>query len=154
MKYYDFFQNTVPQLVNNLNEEHQPAFGLMTPQHMLEHLIWVTKATAKDFGPAPEELTKGQLGFMKFLQNGAHFEYRPSDKTAADLPALKYDSLEETKAVIPEAIKRLHNFVKDREEKLFSPMMGHITPDELLLFHYQHYKWHLEKQFGLAEGAQ
>ena len=151
MKHTTFFKEEIPEKVKKLTTAHQPNFGIMTPQHMIEHLIWVTKASVKNTGRTPVELTKGQLGFMKFIDNGAEFEYRPSDKTAADLPNLKYESLEEAIAALPEAIQRMHDAIDHLKEgeTFFNPMMGKLTGDQMALFHRQHYTWHLEKQFGL-----
>ena len=149
MNHTQYLFEKVPQLAEKLTTDHKASFGLMTPQHMIEHLIWITKGTAKDFGEAPQELTKGQLGFMKFINNGAHFKYFESDKTEKDLPKLKYDSLEEAKENLPIALNRLKNFLAEPRETIYHPMMGNLTPDQLATFHYQHYKWHLERQFGL-----
>ena len=151
MKFHDYFEVDVPEKLKALTVEHQPKFGIMTPQHMVEHLIWVTKASVKNVGPAPEELSKGQLGFMKFIDNGAKFQYRPSDKTASDLPPLKYDSLEKAIAEVPNAIDRLTSAIENLgdEETFYNPMMGKLSADQMALFHRQHYAWHLEKQFGL-----
>ncbi len=150
MKHSEYFKKTIPCLLDKLTLDHKPKFGLMTPQHMLEHLIWVTKATAKDKGPAPEELTKSQQGFMSFIDKGAIFKYRPSDKTEEDLPPLKYASFEEAKQNVPTAIERLSSFLEDRSSNVFNPMMGDLTPDGLATFHFMHYKWHLEEQYGLS----
>ncbi|MEE9374364.1 MAG: hypothetical protein V3V00_15015 [Saprospiraceae bacterium] len=149
MKHQDYFQNTISLLVNKLTEDHMPSFGLMTAQHMIEHLIWVTKSTAKHFSPVPEELDDKQRGFMRFIQKGSNFKYMPSDKTAADLKPCKYQNLERAKAELPEAINKLKNFLSSRTDNIYNPMLGSLTPDELATFHYKHYQWHLTEQFGL-----
>ena len=152
MKYQDYFEKKVPQLVSNLNKDSQPSFGLMTAQHMIEHLIWITKASVKEVSPVPEKLTKSQEGFIKFIEKGAEFRYRPSDKTKDDLPALRFEDLERAKAELPIAITRMKNALssKGNSETFYNPMMGSLTPDQMELFHKKHYEWHLEKQFGLG----
>jgi oxepin-CoA hydrolase/3-oxo-5,6-dehydrosuberyl-CoA semialdehyde dehydrogenase len=152
MKYKDFFQSEVPNLVSKLKESSKPSFGLMTAQHMIEHLIWVTKSSIKDMGPAPKELSDGQKGFMQFIDKGAEFKYRPSNKTKDDLPALKYTTFKEAKAELPEAIKRFSKAIIDKKgSTFFNPMMGILSPEQMELFHYKHFKWHLEKQFELNQ---
>lgn len=147
----DYFQITVPQLVEELKADQEPSFGLMTPQHMIEHLIWVTKSSIKDYGPAPVELSEGQQKFMTFIQSGKPFKYRPSDKTKDDLPPLKYGSLDEALIHLPEAIDRLVTDVQTRGEKAyFNPMMGVVSPLDMLSFQQRHFVHHLENQFGLS----
>ena len=94
---------------------------------------------------------KRQLGFKRFISKGCHFEHRPNDKTVADLPPLKYDSLEEAIAVIPEATQRFYNLWKqDPDFVPYIPFMGALTFEELELFHFNHFRFHLN-QFGLME---
>ena len=147
----DFLQNEVPQLLSTLNSEREPDFGLMTPQHMVEHLTWVIKSSVKRYGEPEESPTDRQLGFKKFIENGAIFEHRPSKKTKADLPELKFGSMNEALAKIPEAIQRFYNqFETNPDYKSYSPIMGELGFEELELFHYMHIRFHLW-QFGLLE---
>lgn len=144
-----FLLEKVPSLLNTLHVDTKPTFGLMTPQHMVEHLTWIIKSSVKNFGEPPAEPTKGQLGFKRFIEKGAVFQHRPSDKTVDDLPPLKYASLEEALAQIPIAVARFYNFFDGHpEKKLFNPMMGQLGFEEIELFHFQHCRYHLW-QFGL-----
>ena len=146
-----YLKESVPQLVKTLDPDQQPSFGLMTAQHMIEHLIWVTKSSIKDMGAAPEELSDKQKGFMKFVKSGAQLEHRPSNKTKADLPQLRYSSLAEAVEELPKAIDRLIQDYESRGDRhYYNPMMGILEPDEMLGFHVRHYQYHLEKQFGLG----
>ena len=147
----DFLTKKVPELLKQLKPDTEPAFGLMTPQHMVEHLTWAAKSSVKRYGEPTSEPTKGQLGFKRFIEKGAIFQHRPSDRTKADLPALRYASLEEAVSHIPEAVDRFYrHFESNPGYKAFSPMMGELSFEELELFHYQHYRFHLW-QFGLLE---
>ena len=145
----EYLINTVPILLKDLKKDNTGAFGIMSPQHMLEHLIKITKAICKDYGPPPNELTDGQKKFMSFLKNGAVFEHRPSAKSKNELPPLKYDSISKAKREVPIALDRLYSL--DREMKFFNPVMGTVSFEELELFTYKHFKYHLEEQFGLNE---
>ncbi|MEO1257416.1 MAG: hypothetical protein AAFZ15_01420 [Bacteroidota bacterium] len=147
----EFLTQKVPELLKQLKPDTEPAFGLMTPQHMVEHLTWVAKSSVKRYGEPTGEPTRGQLGFKRFIEKGAVLKHKPSDKTKADLPALKYGSLEEAISHIPEAVGRFYNhFENNPGYKAFSPMMGELSFAELELFHYMHYRFHLW-QFGLLE---
>ncbi|MFT6359660.1 MAG: oxepin-CoA hydrolase/3-oxo-5,6-dehydrosuberyl-CoA semialdehyde dehydrogenase, partial [Saprospiraceae bacterium] len=106
-----FLLDELPKALENLTPDTASNFGLMTPQHMVEHLVWVIKTTAKKHeGERVNPPTKGQLGFQKFIESGCVLQYRPSDKTKADLPPLKYASLEEAIAQIPAAVQRFYDF--------------------------------------------
>lgn len=147
----DFLQNEVPQLLAKLDSERNPDFGLMTPQHMVEHLTWVIKSSIKRYGEPDEVPSDRQLGFKRFIEKGAIFEHRPSKKTKADLPELKFGSLDEALEKIPEAIQRFYNhFETNPDYKSYSPIMGELAFEELELFHFMHIRFHLW-QFGLLE---
>lgn len=147
----EFLTKQVPELLKKIKPDTEPAFGLMTPQHMVEHLTWVAKSSIKRYGEPQGEPSKRQLGFKKFIEKGAILEHRPKDKTKADLPELKYGSLDEAISHIPEAVNRFYNhFENNPGFKAYSPFMGELSFEELELFHYQHYRYHLW-QFGLLE---
>jgi len=138
----------VPELLKGLKADMEPAFGIMSAQHMVEHLVWVTKSTLKDFGPPPEELNESQQGFMRFIQKGANFKYRPSDKKREDLDPPRMPDLEASKSIIPESIDRLYSFNEDHV--FYNPNIGRLSFEEMELMHFRHYQWHLEEQFGLG----
>jgi len=147
----EFLTMQVPQILTNLKEDTVPQFGLMTPQHMVEHLTWVTKSSLTRKSEPEPELSKSQQYFRKFIDNGAIFKHRPSDKTKDDLAPLKYGSLAEAIENIPEAVDRLYQtFEENPNFKTFNPMMGEFNFEDQELFHYQHYKYHFY-QFGLID---
>ena len=142
-----FLKNTVPQLLKKLKPDAEPTFGIMTPQHMVEHLIWITKSSVKDYGPAPEQLSEKQLKFMRFIDKGAHFKHFPSDKQRSDLDPPRMPDLNAAISELGVAIDRLYNAESSRE--FYNPLMGKLSFHQLELFHAQHYKYHLIEQFGL-----
>lgn len=147
----EFLLKEVPPLLKELKHDTLPNFGLMTPQHMVEHLTQVVKTSVKRYGEPTGEPTKRQLGFKKFIEGGAILKHYPSDKTKADLPPLKYDSLEEAIIQIPVAVERFYNhYTAHPDFKAYNPFLGELGFEELELFHYQHYRYHLW-QFGLLE---
>jgi oxepin-CoA hydrolase/3-oxo-5,6-dehydrosuberyl-CoA semialdehyde dehydrogenase len=148
----DFLINEVPKLLKNLKPIREANFGLMTPQHMIEHLTWVIKSSAKKYeGIRENPANERQLGFQKFIQKGSILKYRPSTKTKADLPPLKYNSLDEAISQIPEAIQRFYDFWDTNLDYLpYSSFMGEMPFEDLELFHYMHFRYHLW-QFGLIE---
>ena len=148
----DFLITEVPRLMKGLNKDLKGNFGIMTPQHMVEHLIITIKSTAKKFeGERETPANKRQLGFQRFIRNGCVMEHRKSEKTIADLPPLKYDTLEAAIAVVPEAIQRFYNlWSSDPDYVPYNSFMGALTFEELETFHYNHFQYHLW-QFGIIE---
>lgn len=92
----EFLIHKFPELLKMLQLETKANFGLMTPQHMVEHLIMALGSAATKFeGERIHPATEQQLGMQKFIQSGAVLVHRPSNKSKADLPPLKYASLNE-----------------------------------------------------------
>ncbi len=148
----DFLLNEFPKLLSALEADSKGNFGLMTPQHMVEHLTWAIKSTAKKFEGERESLAnKRHLGFQKFIQNGAILEHKPSDKTVADLPDLRYASMKEAVVQLPIAVKRFYEFWDVNPDYVpYGAFMGEMPFEDLELFHYNHVRFHLW-QFGLVE---
>lgn len=145
----NYLTKRVPELIAELKSDMHPTFGIMTPQHMIEHLIWVVKSATKDFGPPPETFTEGQQKFMNFIEKGAHFEYRPSDKKVSDLDPPRMPDLQSAIDVIPEAVQRIYNHSEDHV--FYNPFMGKVSFSNMELMQAQHFKWHLEQQYGLGK---
>ncbi len=145
----EFLTETVPTLLKDLKEDQEPQFGLMTPQHMIEHLTSIIKSSVKRYGEPDPAMAERQAGFKRFIHKGAVFKHRPSDKTKADLPKLKYDAFGEAVPQIMVAIERFYNHYEQNPGfKAYHNFMGELDFGELEQFHYQHVRFHLW-QFGL-----
>lgn len=148
----DFLNHKFPELLKTLSSDTKANFGLMTPQHMVEHLIGALgSATTKFEGERIQPATEQQLGMQKFIQSGSVLVHRPSTKTKADLPPLKYASLEEAISKVPEAVQNYYAFQDDNPAyKPYATFMGEVSHEDVELFHYMHIKYHLW-QFSLLE---
>ena len=144
---HDFFE-----LLNKLNADTKPNFGLMTPQHMVEHLVMALgSATTKFEGERIKPATEQQLGMQKFIQSGSVLVHRPSDKTKVDLPPLNHESLEKAISTIPQAVEKFYAFQANNPDYTpYASFMGEVSYEDLELFHFMHIKYHLW-QFGLLE---
>jgi len=145
----EFLTQTVSGLLEKLTEDQEPHFGLMTPQHMIEHLTSIIKSSVKRYGEPDPALAERQAGFKRFIDKGAVFKHRPSDKTKADLPALRYNTFEEATPQIMVAIQRFYDHYEQNPGfKSYHAFMGELDFEALELFHYQHLRFHFW-QFGL-----
>jgi len=139
----------MPQRLSNLTSNTPAKFGLMTPQHMVEHLILMTKLSVRQYGDVNAAPTEGQIKFKKFIENGAKFEHRPSKKTTTDLPNLKYGSLEEALGNYPQGINGFYeHFDSNPNFKSYNNIQGALGFEDLEFLHRQHFEYHLD-QFGL-----
>ncbi len=145
----EFLTETVPALLQNLQEEQAPQFGLMTAQHMIEHLTSIIKSSVKRYGEPNPALADRQAGFKRFIQGGAVFKHRESDKTKADLPALKYENFAEAVPQLSAGIERFYNYFEQNPDfKTYNQFMGELDFGELETFHHSHVCYHFW-QFGL-----
>ena len=147
-----FLTNEFPGLLNTLNPETKANFGLMTPQHMVEHLVKaVAGATAKYEGERESPANEQQLGMQQFIKSGSVLSHRPSDKTKADLPPLNYSSIEEAISHVPKAVQDFYDFHDDNPDyKPYASYLGVVSFEDLELFHFMHIRYHLW-QFDLLE---
>lgn len=151
-QYKEFLTQQVPEMLENLAADTNPKWGMMTAQHMLEHLAKLTKSSIKSYGPPPAEPTDGQLKFKAFINNGIPFKKNDSKKGKLD--DLYYGTIEEAKAAVIEAVNRFYNaFEQNPDLQPFNPIMGALSFEELQNFHDRHYRHHFE-QFGLLEVAE
>lgn len=145
-----FLADELPQLLDQLKPEQQPEWGLMTPQHMVEHLIIIAKLSLGRFdvpiASAKEELEKRK----KYLITDGPMQrsiQMPDGNQA--LKPLKYPNLQqaidELKATMQKVLERESSGI---EELVNHPFGGPMTVSEWILFHRKHIKHHCI-QFGL-----
>ena len=148
----DFLLHQMPALLENLTAETEGNFGLMTAQHMVEHIVSVLKnTTVKHEGERESPANPRQLGFQKFIKGDCVLKYRPSEKTKADLPKLKYESLAAAVAEVSTAIQGFYDFwAANKDYVPYASFMGELPFEDIEKFHYMHFRYHLW-QFGLIE---
>ena len=142
-------------LLNNLSESTKPVWGIMTPQHMVEHLTLAIQSST------------GKIVFDRFIT--------PADKLAiakrflhSSRPLPKLFVNEVISEVIGEGLIPLVNsdlssaikelkieveyfdeyFTRNPEAKPINATFGPLDHDEWIAFHNKHFTHHLT-QFGL-----
>lgn len=148
----DFLTNEFPALLDTLNPETKANFGLMTPQHMVEHLVEaIRSATVQYEGERESPANAQQLGMQQFIKSGSVLSHRPSDKTVADLPSLKYTSIKEAISQVPKAVKDFYDFHEKNPDYIpYATYLGEVPFEDVELFHFMHIRYHLW-QFGLLQ---
>jgi oxepin-CoA hydrolase/3-oxo-5,6-dehydrosuberyl-CoA semialdehyde dehydrogenase len=145
--YITYLQEDAIEKINSLDGDAKPNFGIMTAQHMIEHLVKTIKFSIKNYGEAPSEPTEKHLGFKKFIFSDMSFGETKPEK--AKLEELKYATLVEAKEGFAEAIDRFFDFFdKNPDAQPYNDFFGALSKAELERFHYKHFKHHF-KQFNL-----
>lgn len=145
--------NNAITLLDSLAAETPPVFGIMTAQHMVEHLIWSLKIANGEkhseqfFRAEKAEKMKAALIYTDAeMPLGFRAPVLPENEV---LP-LEYDNLEEAKSIFATELHRFHDyFMSNPEATLMNPSLGLLNHKEWLVFHTKHFKHHF-KQFGLT----
>lgn len=142
----------ISDLLKKLNTETQPVFGIMTPQHMVEHLILLVKLS--------NDGIKGQL--MRSEETAAKWKQgliytdmefpmgiRVPGQEENTLPELRYENLDKAIEKLKSELSIFEEFHKDNKEKsTMHPALGLLNSNEWITFHNKHFAHHF-KQFGL-----
>lgn len=138
--------------LDQLRDKHQAKWGMMTPQHMVEHLEFGLKIAVgeiQDFKVAtPEEhLDKVQetlYNYEKMPRN-----YKMPLMNDSELEPLQHADLETAKTALIKAYDDFHNYFKEHPEATTkNTVFGELTYFEWKLLNRKHFVHHFE-QFGL-----
>jgi len=146
----DFLLKDVTTLIEALKSDTQPLWGVMTPQHMVEHLIFVTKVTLKRYGDPEAEYAAHQAKMKAFIEGERTFPKNITPLNAKpDLKPLRFNNLDEAITALKETLQKYYAFNEANPGfKSYNSHMGELDFKLTEKFHYKHYKHHLE-QFNL-----
>ena len=150
--FIEMTDNKIQECLNNLKEDAKPKWGIMTPQHMIEHLEYtyrIASGEIQDFEIATPE---------KYLEKTHHslYNYQPFPKNSS-FPLLEKDTLDNLRhADLATAIEKLNEaredykiyFKENPEAKLNNFVFGELNKYEWYLMERKHLNHHF-KQFGL-----
>ncbi|MFY0593482.1 hypothetical protein [Roseivirga sp.] len=145
-----FFDVEVPALLDNLSQEDAPNWGLMTPHHMLEHLIVTFKMSIGRINIPVVSKEEDFPRLKAYLMKDSPMRRSvPSPTGKNELQPLRSANLEEAKAKLLKEIESFVGFMDSNPEFLANhPYGGPMTAQEWFLFHRKHFKHHFI-QFGL-----
>lgn len=150
--YVHFLQNELPQLIQQITQEHQPEWGKMSAQHMLEHLsllfaISNGKIPLPDAQQNPEKIAHRK---QKFFIEDLPFERNIRVAAIPEEPVpLKYENISEAKKSLLNGIDKFFNHFAEQPDSCFHhPVFGALAFNEWCHFHTKHCKHHFS-QFKL-----
>ncbi len=147
------------KLFDSLQEADKGQWGIMTPQHMVEHLGMLIYETSIGKGIASLVIPEDQVAKMKGRFFSAYYPIPKNvkmpgtqDEPTALFP-LRYASLEEAKEKLNGAVaKFLAQYESHPAQVSLHGYFGELTMEEWLAFHIKHMEHHL-MQFGVLPAA-
>ncbi|HEX6983312.1 MAG TPA: DinB family protein [Balneolaceae bacterium] len=146
---HKFFTGILPVAIESIEKDTNPAWGKMSSQHMIEHLLEAFEISTGKLQVQCRISAESQRKFKAFLHTS-----RPMPKgfrnplTGSRLPALKYGSLEEAVERLNAEVQNFFAFCKEKPEaKCVNPTFGELNVEEWQKFHFKHCLHHLS-QFG------
>ncbi len=146
----DFLSKEITSLVTDLNDESKPKWGIMTAQHMLEHLEGSFKISNGEIELTETRHDEDVVKKRKiFLMSEEPFG-KNIQVGSGKLKALKYGSVEEAKINFFKQLIAFFGYHDKNKDKvlLLHPAFGNLTYEEWLQFHYKHVNHHF-MQFKL-----
>lgn len=144
------FPDDVRPLIPRLSADTPAQWGQMTAQHMLEHLIVVTKLS---YGAIPGKVLTPEAEWTTrklFLSNEDPFPRNFKNPALPKAPRpLHYPSFKVAQQKLLVELDRFDTYWKDDPESIFPhPIFGPLNQQEWRQFHRKHYTHHLA-QFGM-----
>jgi len=134
-----------------LYKDEPAQFGIMSPQHMVEHLIITFKLSQGKISLPEKDPSHRALHAKQAILYGDMNLPRgiKAPGIGDQLLDLRYGSLEEAKDQLQIALENYHNyFVENTGTKHYHPAFGRLNYDEWSAFHEKHFKHHFG-QFGI-----
>ncbi len=151
--FVDLKTKEIQKILNNLTENSERKFGLMTPQLMVEHLEEVLRngfvqLNPSDFPEIPEDKLEKLQDWIytnQKIRPGAQY---PMLKDG-EMPVIRFKNLDQAKEKLIETVKEY--LIYYRENPLvehYHPRFGKLNKEMMELFQRKHFTHHFE-QFGL-----
>ena len=144
-------KSTVTNALHQLTENSKPEWGIMTPQHMVEHLDWfyqigLGKMEAKRTTP-DKYIKKMQASLYDYKMMPKDFPHPLLKK--GETEDLRYASLDEAKTALLAAMDETAAFFKANPEgTLPNPVFGDLGEYDWELYNQKHAHHHFA-QFDL-----
>ncbi|WP_291100054.1 MULTISPECIES: hypothetical protein [unclassified Empedobacter] len=136
--------------LKSLKVDQQPEWGIMTPQHMVEHLIVTTKISNGGL-TVPCRIPAEQIPqYKSFLLESDHEMQKGIKANGMEgLLDLRYHSLEAAIEKLEQEIDKFNSyFTENPDAKIVNPVLNDIGYEDWKTFHKKHFTHHF-KQFGL-----
>ncbi|GGE24606.1 phenylacetic acid degradation bifunctional protein PaaZ [Psychroflexus planctonicus] len=150
--FHEVDKDFIESKLNSLTEEAEAKWGMMTPQHMVEHLemgLRIATGEISDFEVATpdeyiEKVQETLYNYEKMPQG-----YKMPLMKKDELEDLKHENLDEAKKALLEAYETYEVFFRENPDTTTkNAVFGELTAFEWKLLNRKHFNHHFE-QFGL-----
>ncbi len=151
--FQEFTKANVEASLNKLTESSKASWGIMSPQHMVEHLeLQFQVATAKHSAKLaiPEEkIEKYQDSLFNYRKMPKDFKHPDLNPDQAE--DLRFENLAAAKTALLNAFDEYEQYFKDKPEATtLNSMFGPLDKELWDLMHRKHFHHHFE-QFGILK---
>jgi len=147
-----FLKETQFELLKQLQLDQKPAWGIMTPQHMVEHLSSLFLFTIEKIPPktfySEEKLVRN---YNYLIRDKQPMVRNLKHKAMPSMPPLRFDSIAAAITKLEAITSAFYAYFDTYpDKKTMHPACGLLNFEEWEYMHYAHAKHHLI-QFGLIE---
>ena len=146
-----FVRKTAIEILRSLEADKQPLWGIMSTQHMVEHLIYITGnilddreiklITPEEKLPRYKQFLMSPYGFVRNFK----FPLLPENETTP----LEFENMDAAIEAFESITERLFGYIDNIEFRTsLHPMYGYLNRDERIMFQFKHIQHHL-MQFEL-----
>lgn len=142
----------ISTVLENLTSSTKPSFGIMSPQHMVEHLAEVVKFSN---GKRKSDLMRSTETSIRWKQVLIYTDYEMQPGVRAPfipenaLPDLQYLNLEEAINILSDELTEFEKYFENQPDlEVMHPALGLLNYKEWVIFHNKHFAHHF-RQFGL-----
>ena len=150
--FFEMTSKKIKECLSNLKEDSKPKWGIMTSQHMMEHLeltYRIASGEIQDFEIATPEkyIEKVQDSLYNYIPMEPGYDFPMHRK--GQLEDLKHENLQIAKLKLLEAREEYLNFYKENPNAILKNVVfGNIEKYDWYLLERKHLNHHF-KQFGL-----
>ena len=137
--------------ISKLTADTQPAFGSLTPQQMVEHLVTTIKMTnGKRHIEQRTTKEEGEAWKAKMIYTDMEFPMGLKTPLIPDgAPVYEHADISTAVEALKSELNDLETYFKDNPDATPThPRLGMLNHKEWLIFHGKHFTHHF-KQFGL-----
>ena len=144
--------DNIEMYLSKLDENSKPSWGIMTPQHMVEHLEYsyrIASSEIQDFeiSTLEKHIEKVQETLYNYKPMPVGYDFPLYEK--GQLEVLKHENLSTAKLKLLEARNAYLDFYKENPKAIIKNVVfGHLDKYEWYLLERKHLNHHF-KQFGL-----
>jgi hypothetical protein len=139
------------RLLDNLFEDTEAQWGLMRPQHMIEHLVKTLEFSNGKLQVAQKATEQeAKLAKESFIYTDMEMPKGLKSSLLGDVPApFRFPGLHDAKWNLNNELDEFNNYFENNSSATFiHPRLGSLNYEEWIILHNKHFTHHF-KQFGL-----